>query len=84
MFKERGRASSSGMTPMRGRPARSMASSMVACMLRSIFLRTRFTVRCSRPVGKRCSSITVCWASRREEASAVATTTQRSAPQVAS
>ena len=60
-----------------------MASSMVACMLRRSLRRTRFTTRCTRPAPKRRSSITVCWASRREEASDVVTTTARSAPHTA-
>ena len=47
-------------------------------------VRTRFTARCRAPLGNWVSSMTVCWASRREEASAVVTTTARSAAQVAS
>ena len=83
-FSASGMSPSSGMTPSRGSPAVSMASSMVVCRALSIFFCTRFTTRCTCPAGKRRSSITVRWASRSAAGSVVVTTTTLSATAVAS
>ena len=80
----RGMVSSSGMIPSRGRPAASMASSTVRCRDFISFFRHRFTTRWTWPLGKRLSSMTVRWASRRLLSSVVETTTARSAPPTAS
>ena len=70
-----------GHQAQKGRPAVSMASSMVAPCRRSSRGRTRLTTRWT------CSSqeswLTTRWASRREEGSLTATTMARSAPQAA-
>ena len=79
-----GMPSSSGITPSSGRPAASMASSMLLLSALSSLRRTRLTTKCSFPFGYSRSSITVRCASRRLVGSVVATTTARSAAQVAS
>ena len=68
--------------PSRGRPAASMASSMVVCRRRSSLGCTRLTTRWIRGTVPR-SRVTVRWASRRAEESVVDTTMARSAPQQA-